>query len=169
MKNLLITCVTVLFIFISSCSNNEIQVSTVCDGDFARYEFDGNLFESQYAEQGGEFLTPSGYNCGIGAAFSENTNHLIINIAGSNQHLNIRTIYNELNFEHEVNSAYYQNDDYTETFGEYTSSQDDFIKITELDLDANTISGEFELKIKNSNSEEMEITNGSFTCFYHEI
>lgn len=169
MKNLIYLFLGLGITLILSCSEEETPAIDLCDDNHAEYYFNDTLFQTMHVPDGGEILTPSGTNCGIGVVVNESNNLLILRIFGEEQQINIHTYITNLNEEEEFSFLEYTKNDINSTFENLILNHQNFILITELDTLENTIKGAFDFKIENSAGDTMSITNGMFNSSYHEF
>ena len=169
MKNLAYLFLMLGMIWSCSVSVDEQPEVTYCQNDYAEYYFNDVLFQTTYTPEGGEFLTPSGINCGITAVLDTARNKLILRIVGDGQGVNLHADVTNLNEEVEFSFVEYTNDNSSSTFNQLIPDHQNFIFIEEVNSMTEKIEGKFRFDIENSTGETMSITDGTFHCSYHKF
>jgi len=169
MKQLLPLTFTLGILLIFSCSKEDKAAVVLCDNDHAEFYYNGTLFNTALNPVGSEFMTPSGASCGIAAVLDESANNFTIHILGENHHINIRSEIGTLNSQTDFRYIRYTNSDMSSAFENLTTANENYIIIEELDRENNTVKGSFSFTIENDEGDVAEISEGEFSCTYHEI
>ena len=173
MKNLLYLFLGFGMILNYSCAaDEEAEEETTlssCADDYAEFYYNDVLFRTAYLAGGGEIVTSSGENCGIGIVHHKAADILTLRIFGEGQGLNIHTEMTNLNEEGDFRFLEYTHPTISTIFDNLIMDGQNYILIEEMDSIANTIKGKFEFKIENGVGDTILVTNGLFNCTYQSF
>ncbi len=145
----------------------EIPVNDDCTGNYAEFVFNDTTFFTKYSPDLGEFLTPTGIPCGISAALDLNANRLTMRIVGESQNLGmgfeVSTLSEQLPFSF-VNYTNRNIDD--APFSNMVEGANNFVIIDQHDTTEESITGQFNFTVENSDGKMVNISSGKFECFY---
>jgi len=152
-----------------SCGEKELPEVNFCTDDNAEFYANNTLVNTTHTPGGGEILTPGGENCGLGAVYFENSQILTMRIFVENHSIYINAEISSLNQELEFSNVDYTNTSTNTIYSDLIESSDNFILVESLDTTDNSMNGTFNFQVANDEGETMNITNGSFDCFFHRI
>ena len=168
MRGLILIFIGALF-FALSCSDTEEQPVDKCGSDFAAFYLDSDYFKASYSADGGEFMLPNGENCGLAASYTESGANLLVHVLGEAGHLHFHVEVGMINQALDLRNAYFVKDGLGDRFETLSAGNQSYVMVESLDEVNNIVTGTFAISLSNDNGQIVQITEGSFSCSYHEI